>query len=487
MDLHVWLRAHLRRSGNGGADRGAGADERRQLTILAAAGMAMFTVQLDFFALNLALPDMASELHVTVDDLQWVVSGYMLALAAFLIPAGRVGDLLGRKRVLLAGLVVFGGASLIGGLAPSAEVVIAARVLQGVGGAILFPLAIAVVTNAFAPDQQMRAIGNVYGLSALGAALGPFVGGGLTEVIDWRAVLLVNVPITFLAGLLVLKGVAESRDETAPRNVDLPGLLLVAVGIAAVSFAVDRAADWGWLSADTLGLIAAGLALLGLFVLRERAARHPLVDLALFRNRPYVGVTLLGAVANVAFVCATFGGTIYLQDVEGYSPAAAGVIFLAASVPLALAGPLSGRIGERFDVPRSMLVACGFGAAGLVVLSTGSGLAGLLAAFVLFGGGYGFGWSMASVGTQVTVPPEQAGLASGVTLAVLIGLGGLAIATLSTLTVAGGGSTASLGSDLETAFLAIGIGSVIAAAAVLPMARQRGGVEERGEPEASTG
>ena len=455
--------------------------------ILAASSMAMFTVQLDFFALNLALPDMASELDVTVDDLQWVVSGYMLALAAFLIPAGRIGDLLGRKRMLLAGLAIFGGSSFVGGLAPSAEVVIAARVVQGVGGAILFPLAIAVVTNAFPPEGQMRAIGNIYGLSAVGAALGPFVGGGLTELIDWRAVLFVNVPITVLAGLLVLRAVSESRDETVPRNIDLPGLLLVTLGIAAVTFAVDHAADWGWLSPGTLGLMAAGLALLALFVPRERLARYPLVDLSLFRNRPYVGVTLLGAVANVSFVCATFGGTLYLQNVEGYTPAEAGVVFLAASIPLALAGPLSGRIGERFDIPRSMLAACGFGAAGLLLLWTGPSLAGLLAAFVLYGGGYGFGWSMASVGTQVTVPPERAGLASGVTLAILIGLGGLGIATLSTLTVAGAGSAASLGSALETAFLAIGIGSVLAAAALLPMAHQRGEPHARGETEASSG
>jgi len=455
--------------------------------ILAASSMAMFTVQLDFFALNLALPDMASELDVTVDDLQWVISGYMLALAAFLIPAGRIGDLLGRKRMLLAGLVIFGGSSFAGGLAPSAEVVIAARVVQGVGGAILFPLAIAVVTNAFPPEGQMRAIGNIYGLSAVGAALGPFVGGGLTELIDWRAVLFVNVPITVLAGLLVLRAVSESRDETVPRNIDLPGLLLVTLGVAAVTFAVDHAADWGWLSPGTLGLIAAGLTLLALFVPRERLARYPLVDLSLFRNRPYVGVTLLGAVANVSFVCATFGGTLYLQNVEGYTPAEAGVVFLAASIPLALAGPLSGRIGERFDIPRSMLAACGFGAAGLLLLWTGPSLAGLLAAFVLYGGGYGFGWSMASVGTQVTVPPERAGLASGVTLAILIGLGGLGIATLSTLTVAGAGSAASLGSALETAFLAIGIGSVLAAAALLPMAHQRGEPHARGETGASSG
>jgi EmrB/QacA subfamily drug resistance transporter len=481
IDFRSWIRAHRISSENDDSTGRAGSDERRLRTILAATSMAMFTVQLDFFALNLALPDMASELDVSVDDLQWVISGYMLALAAFLIPAGRVGDLLGRKRVLLSGLVIFGGASLAGGLAPSADLVIAARVVQGVGGAILFPLAIAVVTNAFAPERQMRAIGNVYGLSALGAALGPFVGGGLTELIDWRAVLFVNVPITLLAGLLVFRSVSESRDDTAPRNIDLPGILFVASGIAALTYAVDRAADWGWLSPDTFGLIAAGLLLIGLFVLRESSARFPLVDLSLFRNRPYVGVTLLGTVANVSFVCATFGATLYLQNVEGYTPAEAGVIFLAASIPLGLAGPFSGRIGERFDIPRSMLAACGFGAAGLLLLSLGPGLAGVLAAFVLYGGGYGFGWSMASVGTQVTVPPERAGIASGVTLAVLIGCGGLAIATLSTLTVVGSGSAAALGSSLESAFLVIGIGSVLAATALVPLAHERSSTEARPE------
>ena len=155
------------------------------------------------------------------------------------------------------------------------------------------------------------------------------------------------------------------------------------------------------------------------------------------------------------------------------------MIFLAASIPLGLAGPFSGRIGERFDIPRSMLAACGVGAAGLLLLSFGPGLAGVLAAFVLYGGGYGFGWSMASVGTQVTVPPERAGIASGVTLAVLIGCGGLAIATLSTLTVADSGSAAALGSSLESAFLVIGIGSVLAATALVPLAHEGGITGER--------
>ena len=333
----------------------------------------------------------------------------------------------------------------------------------------------------------MRAIGNVYGLSALGAALGPFVGGGLTELIDWRAVLFVNVPITLLAGLLVLRAVSESRDETVPRNIDLPGLLLVALGIAAVTFAVDRAADWGWLSPDTLGLIAAGLALLALFVLRERAARYPLVDLSLFRNRPYVGVTLLGAVANVSFVCATFGGTLYLQDVRGLharrgrghlprrvDPPGAGGTVLRPHRRALRHPPLDGR---RLAASGRRAWCCS---------RPGRAWRASLAAFVLFGGGYGFGWSMASVGTQVTVPPSGPGWRRGSRWRSLIGLGGLAIATLSTLTVAGAGSAANLGSALETAFLAIGIGSVLVAAAVLPIAHEKRAARGRGEPEATS-
>src|SRR4051812_28850516 len=190
---------------------------------MAAAGLAMFVTNLDFFALNLSVPGMARELHVSATDMQWVISGYMLALAAFMIPGGRLGDVLGRKRMLIAGLIAFGGAALLCGTASSAEVLIVFRVVQGMGAAIVFPTCIAIVTATFPAERRKRAIGNLYGVGALATAMGPFVGGAITGEIGWRWALLIQAPIAVLAILLALVGIRESRDETVPRRIDLAG------------------------------------------------------------------------------------------------------------------------------------------------------------------------------------------------------------------------------------------------------------------------
>jgi EmrB/QacA subfamily drug resistance transporter len=435
---------------------------------LAAASVCIFVINLDFFALNLALPKMASDLGTTTTNLQWVVSGYMLALAAFLIPGGRLGDILGRRRMLFVGLAVFGLSSLGAGLAQGVETIVAFRVIQGLGAGILFPLAVAVITDAFPPQRTMRAIGNAYGIGAVGVAFGPIFGGGVTELIGWRWVLFANVVAAAAAIAIVAAGVRESRDTTVPRTVDFPGLLAVALGIAAVTFAIDRSTAWS--TGPTVATAAAGLLLLVAFVLRERTARWPLVSLDLFRNAPYVIVTLMAAVANIAFVVATFATTIYLQQVDGYTPLAAGVIFIAASVTTAAAGPLSGRLGERFDIPRTIFVATLIGSAGLFVLSLGTGLGPYLPALALFGLGYGIGWAMASVGTQTVVPAERAGQASGVTLAIVIGLGGLGVATAAALIEAGGAGGESLADSVETLMRWVAIAAAFAAAALTVLA-----------------
>jgi EmrB/QacA subfamily drug resistance transporter len=441
--------------------------------VLTAAAMAMFATNLDFFALNLSIPGMARELDVSTTDMQWAISGFMLALGSFLIPGGRLGDILGRKKMMITGTAIFGLTSLVGGLAPSAEVVIGARVFQGIGAAIMFPLAIAVVTNTFPEDRRKRAIGNLYGLAAAATAVGPFVGGGLTEALSWRWVLLINVPVCAIAIALMIRSVPESRDESVPRRIDLEGLAAVALGIATVTFAVDRGDAWGWGSGRTIGLFAAGIVLLTVFVMIERRATWPLVDLSLFRNRPYVSVTLLGMTANVAFVVTTFAATLYLQAVRGYSPLQGGSIFLAASVMQAIAGPLSGRLAERFDVPRVMAVAIGVGAIGLVVIAAGLGIGIYIAALMVFGIGYGLCWAMLSVGTQAVVAPEHAGEASGVSLAIVIGMAGLAVAVVASLieVIAQGG--VSEGAAIERILRVIAISSVVLAIPLALIGRAR--------------
>jgi EmrB/QacA subfamily drug resistance transporter len=414
--------------------------------VLAAAAVGLVMVQLDFFALNLALPRMAQDLDVQTTDLQWVISGYMLALASFLIPGGRLGDILGRRPVLIAGLAIFATASAVCGAASSPNLVIGFRVLQGIGAAIMFPLCVAVVTNAFPEERRARAIGNLYGLGAVATAVGPFVGGVFTDALTWRWVFLINIPLGIAAIAMVLAFVRESRDETVARHIDLRGLAAVTTGIAAVTLAVDRGQEWGWTSVPVIAVFACGLALLYAFVTIERRVSFPLVDLDLFRNRPYVVVTLMGTVGNVVFVTTTFCSALYLQQVRGLSPIAAGAVFLAASVATSVAGPLSGRLGERFFVPRVMMLSMIAGFPGLIVVALDPSLGIYMAALVVFGFGYGLTWSIVSVGTQAVVPVEQAGEASGITLAMVIGLAGLAVAIAAAVIealVAGGTSEAS--------------------------------------------
>ena len=428
---------------------------------LLAASLALFLVDLDFFALNLALPGMADELGVSTTDLQWVISGYMLALGAFLIPGGRLGDILGRRRTLIFGLAIFAGASTICGLVDSAELVIAFRIVQGLGAAIIFPLCVAVVTNAYPADRRKRAIGNLYGLAAVAVAVGPFFGGFFTEVISWRAVFLVNVPLGIAAIAVALWGIRESRDETVPPRIDFAGLAAVAIGIGAITYGVDAGGDEGWGAPDVLGPIFAGLGLLAAFVAIEARVRFPLVDLSLFRNLPYVVVTLLGMVGNTAFVITTFTSAIYLQQVRDLSPIEAGAVYLAASVTTAIAGPLSGRLGERFQIPRLMATSMLIGAAALLAISFDTAYAVYIPLLLVFGLGYGLCWSLASVGTQTVVPTEKAGAASGVTLAIVIGVAGLSVAIVTAIIEGLVASGTDQGAAIEDVWRVAAIGSAV--------------------------
>lgn len=438
-----------------------GKADRSKLTgILVASAAAMFLVQLDFFSVNLALPRMSEDLGVEVTDLQWIVSGYMLAVASSMIPGGRLGDILGRKRVLIAGVGIFVVSSAICGLADSAGLIIGFRVLQGIGGAIIFPVSVAVISNAFPAELQARAIGNLFGIAAISTAIGPFFGGFFTEVLSWRWIFLINIPLGTIAIAMVMRYVEESRDETAPRRIDLPGLAAVGLGVALVTFAVDRGEEWGWLAAQTIGTFCAGLVLLGAFVAIERRVRWPLVDLELFRNRAYAIVTSLGTIANAAFTATLLATTIYLQQVLDYSPIEAGAIFLACSAMLALAGPIAGRLGERFNVAQVIMAVILVGSAGLSVVALDPGLLPYLAGLALVGMGYGIGWSIVNVGTQQVVPTRVAGEASGMTLAIVVGVGGMGVAATSALIEALSDGSPDSGA-VEAVLLGIAIGAAL--------------------------
>ena len=261
----------------------------RSRWILAAVSTALFCVQIDYFAMNLALPRMASDLNSNVTDLQWVISVYMLALGAFMVPAGRIGDIFGRRRALLAGIALFGVASALCAVSPTTTMVIACRALQGIGAALIFPVSVSVLTNAFPAARAGHAIGLAYGIAGLGNAAGPLVGGLLTQTLGWRSIFWLLVPFALVSFVIGALTVPESSDDTVPRRIDLAGLALITIGIGLFTLTFDRAPSWGWLAPGTIIAFVAAIAVLTAFVLVEKKVRWPLVDLSLVRRRPVHG------------------------------------------------------------------------------------------------------------------------------------------------------------------------------------------------------
>ena len=405
----------------------------RQRWTLAAVSTALFCVQLDYFAMNLALPRMAEDLGSNTTDLQWVISIYMLSLGAFMVPAGRIGDIFGRRRALLIGVALFGIASVLCAVAPSAGMVITFRALQGLGAALIFPVSVSVLTNAFSADKSSQAIGIAYGIAGLGNAAGPLVGGLLTETLGWRSIFWLNVPFTIISLVIGALTIAESSDDTVPRRIDLAGLALIIIGVGLFTLTFDHTASWGWASAPTILAFAASVLVLAAFVAAERRVRWPLVDLALIRNARFTVLVIAGTVANIAYAVTIFLSTMYLQQVRGLNPLTAGLVFLGPSAGAALGGWLSGWLAARRPPVLVMGVACVAAAISLGALSISAGWMFYLIALTATGFTLGLVYAFTTVATQAVVRPERAGEAAGVTLTSLVTLAGVGVAASGTV------------------------------------------------------
>ncbi len=449
---------------------------RDEYLVIAACAIAMLIVQMDWFALNLALPAIARHFDVPATDLQWVVSGYMLSIGALMVTAGRLADIFGRRRIIVIGLTVFGVVSFLCGIATTEVWLIVARVVHGVGAALIFPVAIAIVSSTFSGARQARAIGVVLGVSAIGQALGPFVGGTFAQYLDWRGVFFINIPFCIVAIVLMLRYVKESRDETADRHIDIPGMLAVTAGLVCISLAFDRGEAWGWGSVRTIGTLAAGFALLVLFVAIERRVRSPLVDLALFRNRAFDAIVLAGALSNVVFCFVAVFSALYLQGARGMSPFASGLVFLALSAGAGSASYYSGRLAERYPADRLMAAGMVISAIGIVGLTSVESLWLYTPLFMVTGVGLGLGWALASVATQAVVPPAFVGAASGITLTSLVLLGAVGVAIGAAVLEILAGSAAAASSDARAINIVLRAGAglaVVGAVALLAFGRQR--------------
>ncbi|MGW0815989.1 MFS transporter [Streptomyces viridiviolaceus] len=388
---------------------------RRRLLVLAICCMSLLIVSIDNTVLNVALPAMQRDLHASTSGLQWAIDAYTLVLAALLMLAGSTADRIGRKRVFMAGLVVFTVGSLLCSLAPDLSSLIAFRMVQAVGGSMLNPVAMSIITNTFTdPRERARAIGAWGAVVGISMAAGPLVGGVLVESVGWRSIFWINLPVGLAALLLTLRFVPESRAPRA-RRPDPLGQLLVIVLFGCLTYAIIEAPNAG--AATVLPFAAAALAALAGLLFYEPRRAEPLIDLRFFRSAPFSGATVIAVSAFAALGGFLFLSTLYLQNVRGMSALHAGLWMLPMAVPTFLCAPLSGRlVGSRGPRP-SLLVAGGAMTVSGVLFAAfeaeTSDVA-LFAGYVLFGVGFGFVNAPITNTAVSGMPRAQAGVAAAV-------------------------------------------------------------------------
>jgi EmrB/QacA subfamily drug resistance transporter len=304
-------------------------------------------IMLDNTVVNVALPAIQRDLKIGVSELEWVVNGYALTFAVLMLTGGKLADMLGRRRMFIVGLAIFTGASLACGLAGSAGFLIGARIVQGAGSALMNPATLSIITATFPPRQRGMAIGIWAGVSAMALAIGPLLGGILTQQISWGWIFFVNVPVGILAILVARIAIDESRDTSREQKLDLPGLLTSAVGLFALTYGLIEANKYGWTSGRILGLFALCALALAVFVVIEMRSRLPMLDLSLFRNPTFAGANLVMLLVALAMFGVFFFVSLYMQNVLGYSPTQAGAAFLPMTVLIVLIAPIAGKLSDR--------------------------------------------------------------------------------------------------------------------------------------------
>jgi len=321
--------------------------ENRKWWTLAAVSFGLFMIMLDNTVVNVALPAIEHDLGAGLSQLEWIVSGYALTFAALMLTGGKLADLLGRRRVFVAGLAVFAGSSLACALAPSAGFLIGARIVQGAGAALMNPATLSIITATFPPRQRGMAIGIWAGVSALALAIGPVVGGLLTEHVGWSTIFYLNVPIgvTAIAASFLL--IDESRDTSEGRRPDVPGQLTSAVGLFALTYGLIEANGYGWGSGRIVAAFAIAAVALVAFVLLERHQQAPMLDLALFRNGTFTGANIVLLLVALAMFGVFFFLSLYMQNILGYSPVEAGAAFMPMTALIVVVAPLAGRLSDR--------------------------------------------------------------------------------------------------------------------------------------------
>jgi EmrB/QacA subfamily drug resistance transporter len=424
----------------------------RRMLILAICCMSLLIVGLDVTIVNVALPAIQRELHASVSGLQWIIDAYTLVLASFLMLSGSTADRVGRRRTFQIGLAAFTLGSLLCSLAPGLGWLVAFRMIQALGGSMLNPVAMSIITNTFLdPKERARAIGIWGGVVGISMALGPVVGGLLVDTVGWRGIFWVNIPVGVAAIVLTALFVPESRAPHA-RKVDPVGQVLVIITLAALVYGIIEGPGRGWTSPEIIICFTAAVAALAALIVAERRRAEPLIDVRFFRSAPFSGATLIAVSAFAALSGFLLLNTLYLQDVRGYSALVAGLYTVPMAVMTIFFAPLSGRIvGSRG--PRLPLLLAGpcIAAAGLMLtqLTATTSMAWLIVAYVIFG--IGFGMVNAPItNTAVSgMPRTQAGVAAAIASTSRQVGGSLGVAIIGS--VVASGLAGSLHSDFATA------------------------------------
>ena len=428
----------------------------RRWVALALLALAQFVVVLDASIVNVALPSIGEALHFAQDDLSWVVNAYTLTFGGFLLLGGRMADLLGRRRMFIAGLVLFAGASLAGGLAQSDVWLIAARAVQGLGAALLSPAALSLVTTLFEEGAERNKAMGVWGaVAGSGGAAGVLLGGMLTEWAGWEWVLFVNVPIGLAAALLAPRLLPESRNEGA-RHFDIAGAVTVTAGLSLLVYSLVNANSAGWGSTETLSLIALALVLVASFVFIELRTKAPLVPFpGIFRLRSVSGINVTGLLIAMALFSMFFFISLYMQQVLGFSPLQTGVAYLPLAVGIIVSAGLASGLTTRFGIKPVLVMGLLLTAVGLLWFSQisvgGSYWADIFGPALVSSLGLGFSFVPMTIAAVAGVEPHEAGLASGlINTSQQVG-GALGLAILAAIADSRRDSLLHAGSSLPTA------------------------------------
>jgi EmrB/QacA subfamily drug resistance transporter len=460
------------------------ASDRRKWLALALLSVVQFMVVLDIAIVNVALPSIKDDLGFSQQNLQWVISAYALVFGGFLLLGGRAADVLGRRRLFLAGLIVFTVASLLAGLAWSEGSLIGARALQGLGAAVISPAALSILSVTFAEGRERNIALGVWGaVGGFGAAAGVLLGGVLTDALSWSWIFFVNVPVGAAAFALAPFLLTESRDATVKR-FDIPGGVLVTSGLSSLVYAITQAGQEGWLAGRTVGFFAASLVLLVSFVGWELRHPEPLMRLGILRIRTVSGANVAGLIMGTAMFSMFLMLTLYMQQVLGYSAMKTGVAYLAVAGTAIVWSGVAAQLVTRLGVKPVLVVGMVTLTAGLAYFTQvsvgGSYLGDLLPGFLLIGVGIGFSFVPISIAALAGVEPAEAGLASGlINTSQQIG-GALGIAALSTIATsrthdaisAGAAAPQALVDGFTKAFVAGGIVAALGIVASLTLIRR---------------